>query len=843
MTDRFRRWYDNQDRISLFLSGFVFLASFIAYLKTMAPTASFWDAGEYVATCYTLGIAHPPGNPLMIMIGRIFTLFPIFGEVAARVNFISVLTSALAVWMCYLLIVKLINYWEKPNASLWLRVGKYIGGITGSLFLAYSMTFWSNAVEAEIWGISLFTMLLILYISFIWMDHKGTPKGDRFLILISFLGFLSTGIHPSVFLILPGVFLLVLIVDRTKLFDWRFWITAIVLSLVMHSITAFFWGIGIWFVICLLMMSVSAQRKLWAISFSIICAAIIGYSVQAFIPIRSALDPAIDENNPSDWQSFKGFLERKQYGQESMIGRMFYRRATWANQFGAKERMGFWGFFREQFMDKKLWFIPIFLGFLGIWEQIKRRKNEGVVLLFLIFACTVGLVLYMNFADGTKPDKLTGEIINIEVRDRDYFWSPGYMFFAMAMGLGIATLLSGLGLWLEKIKSVLTKPAIGVLSLIILALPIMPMERSYHSHNNRHGNYLPYDYAYNLLNSCDKDAVLFTNGDNDTFPLWFIQNVEKIRQDVRVVNLSLINTKWYIKQMKNQWKVPISYSDNEIDRIGYVRTEDGKVLRIQDQLIDNILETNKWKYPIYFAVTVAGENRVYKGKPLDDHLRMEGMAYRVIQQEGKLLVEPDIMRDKLLHVFKFRGVNDPKVYKDENDFRLLANYTSCFLSLADTLRRAKQYQEATQVAEKVSDLLPYDWRPYAYLLQIYAEQDQGGDQIQKVLKRAEEAAKQPEGYVEDDFLEKLYFNLGYTYRQLGKSQNAIDEMKKILVMNKKFRPAFETLVSIYYAQREKEGLTRVLEDWLTNNPADSIQVISMLNQIKSPDFKFMEKTK
>ena len=465
-----------------------------------------------------------------------------------------------------------------------------------------------------------------------------------------------------------------------------------------------------------------------------------------------------------------------------------------------------------------------------------------MVLLFLLFACTVGLVLYMNFADGTKPDKLSGEIINIEVRDRDYFWSPGYMFFAMAMGLGIATLLSGLGLWLEKIKSVLTKPAIGALSLIILALPILPFERSYHSHNNRHGNYLPYDYAYNLLNSCDKDAVLFTNGDNDTFPLWFLQTVEKIRQDVRVMNLSLINTKWYIKQMKNQWKVPISLSDREIDRIGYLRTEDGKVQRIQDQIIDNILETNQWKCPVYFAVTVAGENRVYQGKPLDDHLRMEGMAYRVIQQEGKLLVEPDIMRDKLFHVFKFRGVNDPKVYKDENDFRLMANYTSCFLSLADTLRRAKDYPEAIQVARRVSELLPYDWRPYAYLLQIYAEQEPGGDQIQKILKQAEEVAQSSPGLVESDFLEKLYFNLGYTYRQLGRNQNAAEEMKKILTINKKFRPAFEALVSIYYAQKDQPGLIQALENWVANNPED-VQTAAMLNQVKSPDFKFMEKTK
>jgi tetratricopeptide (TPR) repeat protein len=687
----------------------------------------------------------------------------------------------------------------------------------------------------------MFLMLLILYLGLLWMDHRKTPKGTKLLILISYLGFLALGIHMTIFLIMPAIFLLVMLVDRERLLDWRFWVTGMVLVLVMHSVDPFLLAVGIWFVLSLMLASVSATQKgAWVLAFSIIFAAVIAYSVQLFIPIRSSLDPAIDENNPDTWPAFKAFLERKQYGQESMIGRMFYRRGAWGNQFGAKERMGFWGFFREQYMDQKLWFIPMFLGLFGIWEQIRRRKREGVVLLFLLLACTVGLVLYMNFADGTKPDKLTGEIIHIEVRDRDYFFLPGFMFFALLMGLGATALVTSLGSWLEKIKPKLAKPSVGLLSLVILLLPIMPLERGLTSHNNRSNNYLPYDYAYNLLNSCDQDAILFTNGDNDTFPLWFLQNVEKIRQDVRVVNLSLINTNWYIKQMKQQSEVPISLTDREIDRMGLVRTQDGKVLRIQDQMIDNILETNKWKHPIYFAVTVAGENRVYQGKPVDDHLRMEGMAYRVVREEGRLLVEPDIMRDKLFNVFKFRGVGDPSVHKDENDYRLLANYTSCFLGLADTLRRAGEYEDAIQVANKVADLLPYDWRPYAYLLQLFAESQQPQDSVQRIMSLAEVVVGESEALANEEFIERLYFNLGYTYKQRGETQRAIDSMNKILTINKTFRPALEALVSIYYAEKNKEGLTELLETWLRNNPDDA-QTMTMLNQLKSPDFQFMDR--
>ncbi|NIN01066.1 MAG: DUF2723 domain-containing protein [candidate division Zixibacteria bacterium] len=841
MSDRLKSWFDRQDKLSIYLSVFVFLFSFLVYLKTMAPTASFWDCGEFIACSYILGVPHPPGTPLFVLIGRIFSIIPLFDEIAARINFISVLSSAFTVWLAFLLLVKLSSYWQKAEPTPWMKIGKYVGAVAGSLFLAFSNTFWANAVEAEVYGVSMFLMLLILYLGLLWMDNRKTPKGTKLLILISYLGFLALGIHMTIFLIMPAVFLLVILVDRERLLDWRFWITGMVLALVMHSVNPFLLAMGIWFALSLLMTSVSTtQKKAWALAFSIIFVAVIAYSVQLFIPIRSSLDPAIDENDPDDWPAFKAFLERKQYGTESMISRMFYRRGTWASQFGAKERMGFWGFFREQYMYKSLWFIPVFLGIFGIWEQIRRRKREGVVLLFLLLACTVGLVLYMNFADGTKPDKFTGEIIHIEVRDRDYFFLPGFMFFALLMGLGVTALLASLGNWLEKVRPQLAKPSVWLLSLIILALTIMPLQRGFTSHNNRSNNYLPYDYAYNLLNSCDKDAVLFTNGDNDTFPLWFLQNVEKIRQDVRVVNLSLINTNWYIKQMKHEWGVPISFTDKEIDRMGLVRTEDGKVLRIQDQMIDNILETNKWKYPVYFAVTVAGENRLYRGKPVDDHLRMEGMAYRVVREQGRLLVEPDIMRDKLFNVFKFRGVGDPSVHKDENDYRLLANYTSCFLGLADTLRRGKQYEDAIHVANKVSELLPYDWRPYAYLLQLFAESRQPEDSVRRVIGRAEEIVQESEALAEEDFIERLYFNLGYTYKQRGETRRAIDSMNKILTINKTFRPALEALVSIYYAEKNKEDLTRLLETWVQNNPDDA-QTLSMLNQLKSPDFQFMDR--
>ena len=840
MKGKLKVWYDKEDKVSLFLSFFVFLVSLIIYLRTMAPTVSFWDCGEFIACSYIVGVPHPPGTPLFILVGRVFTLIPLFGEIAARVNFISVLSSALAVWLCYLIIVKLVSHWQKKNDNLWSSIGKYVGGFAGSLFLAFSDTFWGNAVEAEVYGVSMFLMLLILYLTLLWTDRRGTRKGDRLLILIAYLGLLSTGIHMTAFLIMPAIFLLVVLVDRQKLLDWRFWITGLVLALVMHSVTPFLVFTAAWFFLTFVLMQVSSRRKAWALVFSIMLVGVVGYSTQLYIPIRSSLDPAIDENDPSDWRSFKAFLERKQYGEQSMIARMFYRRGTWANQFGAKERMGFWGFFREQFSDKKLWFIPVFLGFFGLWEQIRRRKREGTVLLFLVLACTLGLILYMNFSDGTKPDPLTRETIRLEVRDRDYFFTPGFMFFALLMGLGVSALITNFHN-LSRKKDISHHPALIVLSAILLLLPLFTLRGNYHK-NDQTGNWIPYDYGYNLLIGCEKDAILVTNGDNDTFPLWFLQNVEKLRQDVRVVNLSLLNADWYILQLKNIWKVPIDLSYEQIkwedmklpdgrtirrpqepfyDPIRqkkgflspYYDMTSKKMIRVQDMMIQNILLANNWKYPFYFSSTVPPSNRV----GLDNHLRREGFVNLVVPEEGDRMIDVEKYHRNLLEVYKYRGLNDINVYKDENTVGLANSIPEKFIDLALYYREQNQLEEAKTLLKKAIEFFPDYYRPYLLLYRFLKEEGET-EESERLLDAFENHLKQ----LVEKYPEILYYHqfLGLVYQVEGKMEEAIKSLKKALEIRPSDRMTFQILGQILFSSKKHEEIINLFERWIKYNPND-----------------------
>jgi len=791
----------------------------------MAPTVSFWDCGEFIACSYILGIPHPPGTPLFVLIGRVFSILPIFSTIAPRVNFISVLFSSVTVWLSYLFIVRTTGHiFKGKESSPWTKVAQYVGGVSGSLFLGFSSTYWSNSVEAEVYGAAMLLMVLIAYLALLWWERRGEPQADRYLVLIGFLGMISIGIHMTIYLIMPAVFLLVILTDKSKLKDIHFWAAGIVLSLVMFTLVPFLVSMAIALILSFIFCQLNPDSKTWNFIFALFLFAFIGYTVQLYIPIRSALEPAIDENDPRDWKSFKYFLERKQYGQVSMVDRMFTRRASWISQFGTHERMGFWGFFREQYLDKSLWFIPLLLGLLGVLESIRRVKGIGWMLLFLVLISSIGLILYLNFGDGTRTNPVTGEFERLEVRDRDYFFTPAFTFFALLMGLGISKAISYLGEGFEKLGKIGSKSLVYGASAIFVLLPLSPLQRGLHSPDNRRNNFIPYDYGYNILNSCDKDAILFTNGDNDTFPLWFLQQVDKVRTDIRVVNLSLANTDWYMRQLKNYRGVPLSFTDQQLENMNLVQLPNGKILRVQDQIIDNIMETNRWKYPVYFSTTVSPDNRVYKGESIDNHLMMEGMVYLVVPNEGKVVNVPKT-EEILLQKMKFRGLADPKVYKDWNEENMTVNYSVIFLNLADTLRRAKEYEKAIQIAEKNIEILPQNWQPYAFIVQVYGQMGE----TQKAY-----------GFIQNSKgieKERLYFNLGFTLKTLGKEDQAIEVMYKILSLNPKYAPAFKFLEATYYLKQDRDTLEKLLRDWLAKNPEDDSSA-ALLGQITKPGFTF-----
>ena len=168
---------------------------FVVYALTVQPSVPFWDCGEFIAVSYSLGVPHPPGAPFFIILGRIATLLPIAENIAKRVNLISAFVSALTVMFLYLITVRLILRWKPEPRTFVDKLAVYGAPIVGALTLAFSDTFWFNAVEAEVYATSLFLMSFAIWLGMVWFEKADKIESDRLILLIAYVIGLSIGVH------------------------------------------------------------------------------------------------------------------------------------------------------------------------------------------------------------------------------------------------------------------------------------------------------------------------------------------------------------------------------------------------------------------------------------------------------------------------------------------------------------------------------------------------------------------------------------------------------------------------------------------------------------------------
>jgi tetratricopeptide (TPR) repeat protein len=980
------------DKINAMLAGFVFLFAFIVYFLTKAPTFSFWDCGEFVASAYILGIPHPPGSPLYVILGRFFSMLPIAADVAVRINLLSVVSSAASAMFGYLIVVRILQYWFADREDSISRMIIYIGGVTGSLFMAFSNTCWSNSVEAEVYSGAMLLMLIIIWLALKYSDNKAAPLGPGLILLIIFLGFLGIGIHLTMFVVIPvmgmyfilkkeagtkewGVVFLfyllelyyifglstrpneiplylpilitfivyifhimlipkasrlqlittiiflvaifpffpmllgglmrnlfganiegvskslgqlpVTLIGLLALIGWGLFLifkflagrsrdvsepgficgiysiipaALIVIERLLNGYTAFLvltavtlialgliirknidWLtliavasvsliiIGFWKMIfgaiigiaIIIVYGLIKKDKSWQVPLAIIVIAILAFSVHAYIPVRSSQNPAIDENKTSQsLAATVGFLERRQYINESMVERMFERRGSWENQFGDYQRMGFWRFFQEQYgFNDSRFIIALVLGLFGIWETIRRRPTIGLPLLILIIICSVGLVLYMNFADGTRQNPVTGEDY-LEVRNRDYFFTPAFMLFGLAIGIGIAAIIDFVRDSVKDLGSKVRAFSIGLACLLVF-LPMVPLKVNYFI-NDRSRNYMPYDYGYNIINSCEKDAILFTYGDNDTFPLWCLQEVYGIRRDVRVVNLSLANAKWYIKQLRDYLNVPLNIDDDAIDRIRPYLLKDTIVQTVPNQAIDKIIEANHWQYPIYFMGTVPDNFRRYQGSSVINNTVFEGLLYRLYPERQKNSNDLLKIRKNCLETYSYRGLADPTVYKDENSSRLYVNYSQGPMVLAYSVSLTGDNKAALAIIDTMTAKLPYATDLYAIGTQILAEMGRIDTMVAYIEKSG----------IEDRY--KLYFNWGMAAQKAGRRDDAITALEYTHANWPEYAEGYRALASLYYQGKNYGKLRVLVSDWIKRHP-DDMQSSQFLREVERRD--------
>ncbi|HTJ21679.1 MAG TPA: DUF2723 domain-containing protein, partial [Gemmatimonadaceae bacterium] len=679
------------------------------YLVTLAPSTAMWDTSEYIAAAYTFGLPHPPGNPLFVIAGRMFAILPIAPTVAQRINILAALSSAASAGLWFLVTEQILGAWLGER---WLRVA---GAVVAAVVGATSFTVWNQSVVNEkVYTVSLVGIALVSWLAIRWSNRPSGPRADRLLVLMAYLCGLGYANHMAGMLPAPAILLAVLLRRPAAL----------------------------------------VQPKL---VIACLAALIVGLSPFATQPIRAAYFPALNEGEPTacrttlalsctmsadTYHAFMYNFNRGQYGKPALAD----RQASFPQQVGMWWLYFKWQWLRDPdqtaaFMQALLAASFLVLGLIGGWVHYSRDRKTFWYFGALMFTTTLLLIYYLNFKLGASQDPASPQ--EHEVRDRDYFFIWSFSAWGVWVALGLThvweSIAALVGTRQRRVgKDTIVEPTrrAWLTASPVLLLAAVPAFGNWRSASRAHHT-ATRNVAADLLNSVEPYGVLITVGDNDTFPLWYAQEVEGIRRDVVVANTSLLNTDWYVRQLirrpvydydeangpdvyrNHRWRkpaqAPLHMTMADADAVpayyelhGPMQFNSGPfhatidpgnlqygVLQRADAFVLRMIQDAWTERPIYFARSAGGYPR---SLGLGDDVLTQGLASKLfvpppsatrdtiyVQGDGWL----DVARTKALwdHVFTgYQSVIKEGQWIDRPSASMPALYIFAGAELADALR-------------------------------------------------------------------------------------------------------------------------------------------------------------
>jgi hypothetical protein len=540
------------------------------YVLTLAPTVTFWDAGEFIAAARTLGIPHPPGTPLFVMIAHTWGLLVPIGEFAYRTNLLSALFSASGAGLLFLVVHQSIRGVVEGLPEGSARALR-LGGAAAAAFLgAFSFTNWQNSNESEVYTVATFTTAAMAWAAVLWRRRRNTERGERFLLLIVYLAGISIGNHLLALLAVPGVLLFLVATLRhdpapqaaRRRMEWGQ--VAVLAGIWALLVGTGLGSTGLTVVGAVCFVAAAAYAALGgagAFAGAALALAAVGVTPYLFLYVRSSQHPIINEAAPSTLDALLAVIRRAQYPPRTPLddptelhgpdnpGRTLtlvgWQLANYFQYFDWQ-----WARSLGEGLRQVVTIAFLTLGLRGLWEQRRSDRPTWWLLLGIFLVTGLGLVAYMNFRPGfSLAFHLWPEAEDHEVRERDYFFVVSFIVWGLWAGIGAAAFAADLA----------RRAALRVLAPALLLVALVPLALNWSKASRRHGPdaLLAADFAYDLLNSAPPYGVLFTYGDNDTFPLWWAQEVAGIRQDVTVVCLALANTDWYMRQLRDNPVRPV----------------------------------------------------------------------------------------------------------------------------------------------------------------------------------------------------------------------------------------------------------------------------------------------
>jgi hypothetical protein len=620
-----------------------------------------------------LGIAGAPGSLLLTLLGWIVTRLPLGISSAFALNLFAGLLAAITVALTVCTACEL-HGWvtrDDPSSKSWLVTTAIM---LSSLPLAFGPTLWTYAVEFTPYVLTATFTAAILFALVRWWRTAADRAGARWLFVIALLVGLDFSVHRTNALLVPGILFWVVIRQPRAIASVRPWV-------------------------------IGAAGLL------------VGLSLQLFLMPMASRSPALNMGNPSNWSRLWDYISLRQVGGGFLFD-VFPRHS---------------GFFDHQIRDVLaalassfasidgtlllLGIIPVMLAVYGVISMWRKEARLAVALVVLFITTVLTTVAYFNIPESY-------------FRSLHRHYLPCLVIFALISAYGAGSAAARLSR-LFRLGSLRGVALAGVMLVLITAVGIGLPADDYTTHDCSR-SYFAYDFASNLLSYLPRDSVLLTNGDNDTFPLWYLQFVEGIRPDVNVVNISLTNASWYIEDVlcgrggvafsrsvqEMAGLHPIPWEEREVAlpsplRQGAAAPLDsvrlrvsptaGQYLLVQDQVILDLIETNRWKRPVMIATTVSPASLPW----LRNHLSLEGLAYRFVPVSAP---DPAIeaLKSNLLEQYRYRGYAEHSVHIDETSERMAQNLYAAFVTLARAVRHNQGPERCVDIIGAMDAVLPFD---------------------------------------------------------------------------------------------------------------------------------------
>lgn len=652
--------------------GTVWLSSMAVYALTSFHTITWWDSLNYTMAAYCLGVPGPPGSLFTVIIGWIATRFVSPGSEAFLLNLVA---AGIGAATCAVIGLAAFRLWSGPvqsnptsAASAYFAAGA--GATIGSLTLAFGDTAWLHSTKFTPY---IFTACLtaVLLWQLVRLTHDNDfSKAWRRCVLIALLVGLDFSIHRTNLLAVPAVALWVLLWQGRLLRDVKVWVTCF-------------------------------------------CSLLVGLSFHFLILFMASQQPFLNFGDPSTLSRFENYVSLKQYGGGWLIN-IFPRKAPfWSYQILDYLKVFAANFFNINGTLPGVGALPALFGVFGIAALWKRNWKLGVGLVALFLCSSLGAILYFNIPSNF-------------FRPFDRHYLPSFVIFALWIAYGLMTLFE----WVRRRTPGKWWPVVAVAAVCLVAMPAEQVLRNYRARDGSH-NYFAYDFGRNMYATLPPGALLFTFGDTDTYTAWYLSLVERQRPDVITMNVSLLNTPWYVRQLRQRYPdLPLSLTDEQISlltvrqwpdttvavpidgsadtaRLHVPPAVEGQYLLAADQVILYMVKENRFRRPIYFSIGGSGMSSPW----MAEHLRFEGLAQRFMPEVNPPM-NLEIAARNLFEKYSYRGYADSTIAIDEATMSITPLYWQMFYYYLQPLKSEKSAEEHATARMHILALFPPARFPY-----------------------------------------------------------------------------------------------------------------------------------